>query len=43
MKIITIQQPWATLITKKYKEYEFRTRKTKYRGDILIHTGKGEV
>lgn len=40
MKVITIKQPWATLIAKGYKEYEFRTQKTKYRGDILIHAGK---
>ena len=41
MKVITIKQPWATLIAKRYKEYEFRTWKTKYRGEILIHAGKG--
>lgn len=41
MKVITIRQPWATLIVKGYKEYEFRTWKTKYRGDILIHAGTG--
>lgn len=41
MKTITIKQPFATLIAKGYKEYEFRTWKTKYRGDILIHAGKG--
>lgn len=41
MKVITIKQPFATLIAKGYKEYEFRTWKTKYRGDILIHAGKG--
>lgn len=40
MKVITIKQPWASLIAKGYKEYEFRTWKTKYRGDILIHAGK---
>lgn len=40
MKTITIKQPWATLIAKGYKEYEFRTWKTKYRGEILIHAGK---
>ena len=40
MKVITIKQPWATLIAKGYKEYEFRTWQTKYRGDILIHAGK---
>ncbi|MBP3635051.1 MAG: ASCH domain-containing protein [Bacilli bacterium] len=41
MKVITIKQPWATLIAEGYKEYEFRTWKTKYRGQILIHAGKG--
>lgn len=40
MKAITIKQPWATLIMEGYKEYEFRTWKTKYRGEILIHAGK---
>ena len=25
MKVITIKQPWATLIAKGYKEYGFRT------------------
>ena len=41
MKVITIKQPWATLIAEGIKEYEFRTWKTKYRGEILIHAGKG--
>lgn len=41
MKVITIKQPWATLIAEGLKDYEFRTWKTKYRGDILIHVGKG--
>ncbi len=41
MKVITIKQPWATLIAKGYKEYEFRTWKTNYRGEIYIHAGKG--
>lgn len=40
MKVITIKQPFATLIKEGLKEYEFRTWKTKYRGDILIHAGK---
>ena len=40
MKVLTIKQPFASLITEGYKEYEFRTWKTKYRGDILIHAGK---
>ena len=41
MKVITIKQPWATLIAEGIKEYEFRTWKTKYRGELLIHAGKG--
>ena len=41
MKVITIKQPFATLIAEGLKEYEFRTWKTNYRGDVLIHAGKG--
>lgn len=40
MKVITIKQPWATLIAEGIKQYEFRTWKTKYRGEIYIHAGK---
>ena len=41
MKAITIKEPYATLIAERLKEYEFRTWKTNYRGDVLIHAGKG--
>ena len=41
MKVITIKQPFATLIAEGLKEYEFRTWKNSYRGEILIHAGKG--
>ena len=41
MKAITIKQPFASLIAAGIKEYEFRTWKTKYRGELLIHAGKG--
>lgn len=41
MKVITIKQPFASLIAAGLKEYEFRTWKTKFRGEILIHAGKG--
>ncbi len=40
LKVITIKQPFATLIAKGLKQYEFRTWKTKYRGELLIHAGK---
>ena len=39
MKVLTIKEPWASLIIEKYKEYEFRSWKTNYRGKILIHAG----
>lgn len=41
MKVLTIRQPWASLIIKGVKEYEFRSWKTNYRGKILIHAGLG--
>lgn len=40
MKAITIKQPFASLIAAGLKAYEFRTWKTNYRGEILIHAGK---
>lgn len=40
MKVLTIKQPWASLIINGYKRYEFRSWKTNYRGKILIHAGK---
>ena len=41
MKVLTIKQPWATLIAEGLKQYEFRIWNTKYRGEILIHAGLG--
>lgn len=41
MKVITVKQPFASLIAAGIKEYEFRTWKSKYRGKLLIHAGKG--
>ncbi len=40
MKVITIKQPFASLIVENIKKYEFRTWKTNYRGKILIHSAK---
>lgn len=40
MKTITIKQPFASLIAEGLKKYEFRTWRTKYRGEVLIHAGK---
>ena len=41
VKTLTIREPWASLIVNGYKEYEFRSWKTNYRGKILIHAGIG--
>ena len=41
MKVLTIREPWASLIINGYKKYEFRSWKTNYRGVVLIHAGKG--
>ena len=40
MKVLTVKEPWASLIINGYKKYEFRSLKTSYRGKILIHAGK---
>ena len=41
MKVLTLKQPWATLVAEGIKKYEFRSWKTKYRGKLLIHAGAG--
>ena len=40
MKVLTIKQPYASLIAYGIKKYEFRSWNTKYRGEVLIHAGK---
>ena len=41
LKVLTLRQPWATLVAEGIKKYEFRSWKTKYRGKVLIHAGSG--
>ena len=41
MKVLTLKQPWATLVAEGIKKYEFRSWKTNYRGKVLIHAGSG--
>jgi len=41
MRVITLKQPWASLVAEGLKEYEFRNMNYSYRGKILIHAGKG--
>lgn len=42
MKVITIREPFATLIKDKVKIYETRSWKTNYRGEIYIHAAKAK-
>ena len=39
MKALTVRQPWASLIALEKKRIETRTRRTSYRGPVLIHAG----
>lgn len=39
MKVITIREPWASLIGVKIKKIETRSWYTKYRGELYIHAG----
>lgn len=40
MKVISIIQPWATLIAMGEKKFETRSWSTKYRGELAIHSSK---
>jgi activating signal cointegrator 1 len=42
-RIITLWQPWATLIALGHKKYETRSWATKYRGRLIIHAAKRPV
>lgn len=39
--VITLTQPWATLVAIGAKKIETRSWATKYRGPLLIHAAKG--
>ncbi len=41
LKVLTLKQPWATLVAEGIKKYEFRSWRTNYRGKVLIHAGAG--
>lgn len=40
MKVISLWQPWATLVVTGHKQIETRSWNTHYRGPILIHATK---
>lgn len=42
MKVISLLQPWASLVVMGHKKIETRSWNTKYRGEILIHASGGK-
>lgn len=40
MKAVSVRQPWAWAIVAGHKPIENRSRRTHYRGDLLIHASK---
>ena len=43
MKVISIKEPYATLICNKKKTIETRSWKTNYRGELYIHASKSNI
>ena len=43
MKVLTLKEPFATLIKNKVKYIETRSWKTNYRGEIYIHAGLSKI
>ena len=43
MKVLSIKEPWATLIASKQKYIETRSWKTSYRGELYIHASKKHI
>lgn len=41
MKVLTLSQPWATLVAIGAKKIETRSWNTRYRGPLLIHAAAG--
>lgn len=41
MKVLSLLQPWASLVVLGHKEIETRSWNTKYRGPLLIHASAG--
>ena len=43
MKVLSIKEPYATLIKEKVKKIETRSWKTSYRGELYIHASVSKV
>ena len=43
MKVLTIKEPWASLIGMHIKTIETRSWRTNYRGELFIHAGSSKI
>lgn len=43
MKVLSLREPYATLIKEKVKTIETRSWKTNYRGELYIHASKSKM
>lgn len=43
MKVLSLREPYATLIKEKIKTIETRSWKTNYRGELYIHASKTKI
>lgn len=43
MKVLSVKQPWAALLVNGIKDIENRTRRTTFRGRILIHASSAKM
>ena len=43
MRVLTIKEPFASLVANRIKKIETRSWKTNYRGEIYIHAGLTKV
>lgn len=43
MKVISLLEPWASLIKENVKYIETRSWKTNYRGELYIHSSKRKL
>ena len=43
MKVLSLMEPWGSLIKEKVKYVETRSWKTSYRGELYIHTSLKKI
>ena len=43
MKVLSLQEPWASLIKENVKHIETRSWKTSYRGKLYIHASSTKI